>query len=101
MRLVLRAVAVLGLTHLYTMLIYRWPPLARIIERAVDSAWGQRAYVRLMDLVGWEGAEHGETLLLIIFLLVSLVMASVTVVIVSRFIVTPLCRRHAAKGARG
>ncbi|PMS10393.1 hypothetical protein SAMN06295900_10786 [Trinickia caryophylli] len=94
MKIVLRVVAVLVLTHLYTLLIYRWPPLAHIADRVIDGELGQRAYVWLMSLFGWEGAENGETLLLIFFVLIALAAACLTVLIASRLILAPLCRRH-------
>ena len=93
MKLVLHVLAVLGLTHIYTMLIYRWTPLARLVDQAVNSPSGERAYVWLMDLFKWQGAEDGDTLLLIAFLIVSLIFACITVAVLSRLIVMPLCHR--------
>ena len=99
MKLVLRIVAVIGLTHLYTLLIYRWPQLARLVDQAVNGPSGQRAYVWLMDLLKWQGAEDGDTLLLISFLLISFVLACLTVAIASRLIITPLYHRFSDKSA--
>lgn len=99
MKLVLRITAVIGLTHLYTLLIYRWPPLARLVEQAVNSPSGQRAYVWLMDLLKWQGAEDGETLLLIAFLLISLALACLTVAVASRLIIEPLSHRFSDRRA--
>lgn len=99
MKLVLRIVAVIVLTHLYTLLIYRWPPLACLVEQAVDSPSGQHAYVWLMSLLKWQGAEDGETLLLIVFLVISFVVACLTVAIASRLIITPLRHRFSDRSA--
>jgi hypothetical protein len=97
MRFVLRVLAVLALTDIYTQLVYKWEPLAGLVDKFLDSKVGEQTYVSAMHLAHLEGAENGENLLLAVFVIIALIAAIITTWGGSRFIVTPLCRWLATK----
>ncbi len=89
MRHALRTVAVFALTYAYLKLIYRW----EWVDELRKSPAGQRAYFFLADVFHVQGADDGETLLLLFYFVVALIVACITVWAADRFIVRPVRSR--------
>ena len=90
MKFALRAVLVLALTYLYLRLIY----LSDWIDEARKSPAGQKMYFFLANLVSAQNADQGERLLLSVYFVAALVAACLTVWLVYRFVVRPICSRQ-------
>ncbi|GLU32214.1 hypothetical protein WKR88_08175 [Trinickia caryophylli] len=85
MKYVLRAVIVMVLTYIYLKLIYSW----QWVDDLRKSPVGQKVYFFLAGLFNVQGADEGETLLLLFYFFVALVVACLTVCAAFRFVVRP------------
>ncbi|CAN7305176.1 hypothetical protein LJR230_001472 [Trinickia sp. LjRoot230] len=86
MKYALRTAFVVGLTYVYLRLIY----LSDSIDEMRKSPAGQKAYFLLAGLVNAHNADEGETLLLLVYFVIALAAACVTVWAVYRFVVRPV-----------
>lgn len=90
MKYALRTAFVVGLTYVYLRLIY----LSDWIDEARKSPAGQKAYFFLANLVNAQNADEGETLLLLVYFVIALATACLTIWAVYRFVVRPVRSRH-------
>lgn len=75
MRFAVRTVLVVALTYAYLRLIY----LSDWIDQVRKSPAGQKAYFFLANIVNAHNADDGETLLLMVYFVVALAAACLTV----------------------
>jgi len=90
MKFALRTAFVIAFTYVYLRLIY----LSDWIDEARKSPAGQKVYFFLADLVNAHNADEGERLLLVVYLVVALAAACVTVWAVYRCVVRPIRSRQ-------
>jgi len=86
MKFALRTAFVVALTYGYLRLIY----LSDWVDELRKSPAGQKVYLFFANLVNADNADQGETLLLVIYFVVALIAACITVWAGYRFIVRPL-----------
>lgn len=88
-QILLKVAATIVLTCLYTKVIYVWTWLDAFFE----SKLAEHMYVGLAALFNVNGSEQGDSMVLIVFLMLSLTASLLTIWLVSRFMLGPLYRR--------